>query len=98
MAQPRLKAQWFVGLDGIAIPKAPQLKRSIAWNLFHESDKTCALCNTPVQFFRPLSLYASDYVYQCHIDHILPRSRGGQNSKDNLRITCSRCNLSKGAK
>ena len=33
-----------------------------------------------------------------HIDHILPRSRGGGNGLDNLAWSCASCNLSKGAK
>lgn len=33
-----------------------------------------------------------------HIDHIKPVSLGGHDVADNLRVTHSRCNLSKGAK
>lgn len=33
-----------------------------------------------------------------HIDHILPRSRGGGSGLDNLAWSCASCNLSKGAK
>lgn len=33
-----------------------------------------------------------------HVDHVVPLSRGGSNAPDNLRLTCPRCNLSKGAK
>jgi 5-methylcytosine-specific restriction endonuclease McrA len=31
-----------------------------------------------------------------HIDHILPKSRGGDNSLENGQVTCAHCNLSKG--
>lgn len=33
-----------------------------------------------------------------HVDHIVPLSRGGSNSPENLVISCPKCNLSKGAK
>lgn len=32
------------------------------------------------------------------IDHIKPRSRGGDNRKDNLQILCGPCNVEKGSK
>lgn len=33
-----------------------------------------------------------------HIDHALPRSRGGSSELGNLRATCQDCNLEKGDK
>lgn len=33
-----------------------------------------------------------------HIDHIIPRIEGGTNALDNLRVTCARCNHSRGAR
>lgn len=34
----------------------------------------------------------------CTLDHIFPRSRGGQNTIDNLVLACGSCNMSKGSK
>jgi hypothetical protein len=34
---------------------------------------------------------------ELHVDHIYPWSRGGQNTEENLRTLCPRCNLGKGA-
>jgi len=31
-----------------------------------------------------------------HVDHIVPRKLGGDDSMDNLQAVCKRCNLSKG--
>jgi 5-methylcytosine-specific restriction endonuclease McrA len=33
-----------------------------------------------------------------HIDHIIPRARGGSNARSNLQLTCSPCNLQKNAR
>jgi hypothetical protein len=33
----------------------------------------------------------------CQIDHVIPVSRGGTNSDDNLALACRRCNIAKGA-
>lgn len=33
-----------------------------------------------------------------HVDHIVPKSRGGEDSLDNCVGSCSTCNLRKGAK
>ncbi len=35
---------------------------------------------------------------ECHCDHIMPLSRGGSHSLDNLCISCAHCNLSKNCK
>jgi len=37
-------------------------------------------------------------VIPFQIDHIIPISQGGQNTEDNLVLSCRHCNLSKGAK
>lgn len=41
---------------------------------------------------------AKDGQVELHVDHIHPWSRGGQNTEENLRTLCSKCNLGKGAK
>ena len=33
-----------------------------------------------------------------HVDHIIPLSRGGQDTWDNICASCDKCNMSKGAK
>lgn len=34
----------------------------------------------------------------CHVDHILALSKGGTNDRQNLQLTCGKCNRSKGAR
>jgi len=50
-----------------------------------ESTGECFWCSKPLD---------SEY----HIDHFYPISRGGDNSIENLVVSCPHCNLSKGAK
>ncbi|MGA2031903.1 MAG: HNH endonuclease [Thermoguttaceae bacterium] len=41
---------------------------------------------------------AKDADVELHVDHIIPWSRGGQNTESNLRTLCFDCNLGKGAR
>jgi 5-methylcytosine-specific restriction endonuclease McrA len=33
---------------------------------------------------------------EIHLDHIIPESKGGTTTRDNLQVTCRKCNLAKG--
>lgn len=33
---------------------------------------------------------------EIHLDHVIPESRGGPTTIDNLQVTCRKCNLAKG--
>lgn len=46
----------------------------------------CAVCRTNLKGLRP------------HLDHIMPISRGGPNTDDNVQLLCPSCNLKKNAK
>jgi len=41
---------------------------------------------------------AKDIGVELHVDHLIPWSKGGQNTEENLRVLCFDCNLGKGAK
>jgi HNH endonuclease len=49
-------------------------------------NSTCHICGQHVE--------TSDI----HLDHVIPLARGGEHSADNLRVSHSTCNLSKGAR
>jgi hypothetical protein len=53
--------------------------------LYELQEERCAYCG--------ITLHG-----EYHADHMMPVSRGGSNWPDNLALTCSDCNLSKGAK
>ena len=54
-------------------------------DLLREAQGRCAYCGVEV---------GSTY----HVDHYIPIARGGKHERSNLRISCAKCNLSKGAK
>ena len=47
-------------------------------------DRTCRLCG------------AGPSDFPLHVDHIVPRSKGGSSNEDNLQVLCQRCNVGKG--
>lgn len=56
--------------------------QKIRHRIFKRDNGTCHYCGAPAE----------------HIDHILPRCKGGEDSQDNLVAACASCNLSKGGK
>jgi len=48
----------------------------------HRDNGTCRQCG-----------YTGEYI---EYDHVIPRSKGGQNTVDNIQILCRKCNLRKG--
>lgn len=96
MAQPRLRARFFVDPTGTVIPKAPRLKRSEWWKFYDScTEKLCRWCGRQVQ---ALAKFSYNGPLAAHVDHVLPRARGGQNNRENLVLSCVSCNESKGAK
>jgi len=39
---------------------------------------------------------AADPKVKLHVDHIIPRAKGGETTPDNLQTLCNKCNLGKG--
>ena len=59
---------------------------SLYYRVLKDSGGRCALCG------------ATKKEQPLHVDHILPRSRGGKNELENLQVLCSKCNLAKSNK
>ena len=59
---------------------------SLRNRVLEEADGRCELCGATKKE-RPLD-----------IDHIVPRSKGGKNTYENLQVLCSKCNRAKGNK
>ncbi len=52
--------------------------------LYEKQNKKCAYCERTL-----------DGTFDCNIDHIIPKSRGGTNALENLCLTCISCNNAK---
>jgi len=49
-------------------------------------DRKCVLCGAAPEV---------DSAVRLHVDHIIPRSKGGSNDISNLQLLCAECNLGK---
>lgn len=63
-----------------------KLPENMRLAIYAEYDFKCAICFVDLKLVKP------------HIDHIIPISKGGADSLDNLQPLCERCNLKKGSK
>jgi len=54
--------------------------------IWNRANGICYLCGNPIK------------PDDCHYDHVIPLSKGGSHTTDNLRPTHPRCNLSKGTR
>lgn len=73
--------------DFVALHKS---KRSINWKLrfvvMRRDNFKCQKCGRSP---------ATDPMIILHVDHILPWSKGGETTLDNLQTLCSKCNIGK---
>ena len=76
------------GLDlwGYRLLDTDPIPGSLRYRVLKESDGRCALCGATKKE-RPLD-----------VDHIIPKSKGGKNVRENLQVLCSLCNQEKGNK
>ena len=93
----KLGANFFVTIGGDVLQKASPLAFNQRNDIFLRDKKVCRKCKSKVRMFGENFTFTGD-DYKAHIDHIFPRSRGGQNDPSNLQLLCYSCNLSKGAR
>jgi 5-methylcytosine-specific restriction endonuclease McrA len=92
-----LQARYFVDSTGAVTPKVPPVPRRVAKQVFERDGRKCRSCGAPCRFGGN-SVSFLDTLKSSACDHIFPRSRGGQNTLDNLQLLCLTCNSQKGAK
>jgi 5-methylcytosine-specific restriction endonuclease McrA len=79
--------------------RAQDLKRRV---LKKHADKTYKITALVIQQlldkYSRICVYCSKELQDFSVDHIIPLARGGDNSFENLAISCRSCNSSKGKK
>lgn len=85
-------AAFFPDLHFDPEPTPVQLARRRAWAVWEKTNGKCAYCDCALN---PFDRNAHNGF---HIDHVIPRARGGGDEIENLAPACSRCNFSKYAR
>jgi len=80
------------------------MKKENGWEAYTEETvlevygMACYLCNKLVDLSAPRSTHKKGWQNGLHIDHVIPISKGGSDTLDNVRPTHALCNLSKNNK
>ena len=82
---PRREKSWRVSMSRVRVVPGER------WYVMGRDRETCVYCGWHQGSFAPGSGPRS-----IHVDHIVPFSRGGEPTRENLVCSCSRCNLYKG--
>ena len=73
----------------------PRLRREIREAVFERDNYTCRYCGRKITELRRFHRFARRDVGLIHVDHVIPRCRGGSDEMDNLVTACQACNLTK---
>jgi len=57
----------------------------------------CYICDLPIDLEKPRKVGVFGWEEGLHIDHVIPISKGGDDTIDNVRPTHGKCNISKGS-
>jgi 5-methylcytosine-specific restriction endonuclease McrA len=71
--------------------RIPYTRRSI----LERDNYTCYLCNEPVDLSAPSHMNQPGWERYPHMDHVIPLSRGGDDTPDNVRTAHAKCNMVK---
>ena len=58
----------------------------------------CHICGKPIDLKAPRALRFKGWEHGLHLDHVIPISKGGPDTIENVRPAHGLCNMSKGAK
>ena len=76
------------------------MRESVRLAVFQRDDFTCRYCGFRSTQIRvpmdcPRWMSRARWRALLHVDHVIPRSRGGTDDLENLVTACSACNLAK---
>jgi len=79
-----------------------QISSGLKYQIIANNESKCAYCGKKLEiaYMKNGKPYLSFGKGNCkfHFDHIIPVKLGGKNTIENLVLTCTKCNLSKGIK
>jgi 5-methylcytosine-specific restriction endonuclease McrA len=59
---------------------------------------SCHICSEPINLEAPRQVGLSGWEKGLHLDHLIPLSKGGEDTLDNIRPSHGQCNIIKWAK
>jgi hypothetical protein len=63
--------------------------------ILKRDDYTCYLCGGKVDLNAPYNMKEEGWEMYPHLDHVIPLSKGGDDTPDNVRTTHAKCNMAK---
>lgn len=100
------KKEWYLKNPGNSAVYARRRRASIAGNGFSKYSEAevlekygnfCHLCQMPIGMELNRKVGSEGWQQSLHIDHVVPISRGGEDSLENVRPSHAICNLIKSA-
>ena len=88
-----LRQQW-----RIAKPEAHKVTRYTMLEVIAVYGDYCYLCEEQIDTQAPRRVGLEGWERGFHIDHVIPKTKGGADTLDNIRPTHARCNMEKWTK
>jgi hypothetical protein len=85
---------YWMAVDAGLVKQATAWRSAIVRYLRHRDGDKCAYCNKAM-YFGPSKGRGNRDPRMASIDHVIPRSCGGQHELSNLQLMCLTCNMSK---